>query len=695
LRTNNPAPDLLTDSKRRGGGALSLCTTADVACVSMVRRRLLVSMLLVVGALVPRAAGAVKPSPLPPGPALFEAGAAVASITPPPHGSFAGDPADCQAPASFDGLRRFAFEEPYRDDGQLRHFASGDPYVDCNGNGRWDGVLLGGGADAPRFATVVADDLSARALVVSNHRQVVAVEVLDQEGLFNVYQERIRARVAADGYRLDNIFISATHDESAPDTLGISGLDQLTSGVDAYYVDFLVTRSARAIEDAYDRMRPARLKYAEGIEPANLRQCWSSYPFVDDQLMPTMQAVATNGSVIATLGDVSQHAETLGFNPDPQQRTWISADWPHFFRSNLEQRYGGVAIEMAGSVGSNETPEVFTNPISRTPQHFVSASHPAGCRTLFDPNGTQVPVGYAQETTVLGQQLGNAVGSALDQKATWSTSSVISGARADICIPLTNIFFALGAQLGVFAERPGYSNNCTIRHPVAANGTTSGDELLSQVATFRIGDGEFISVPGEVFPFTYLRSFLSPQDMPKPEFPLPPWPLPHMHAPHRFVDGLAEDMLGYIFPRGNGVGVVGEPGSNDTDRFGCGHSDDSEATTSQAGDIVGTALVGLLDHANGPPEDVRVGRYVLPGGTRSRNPLGIPESIKCDIDTTFTPLGPALGIWLAGTPSQQVIVPSAWMSLSGTRQSMPDRNTRGWIDRDGTRHWLDVFPDTP
>ena len=32
------------------------------------------------------------------------------------------------------------------------------------------------------------------------------------------------------------------------------------------------------------------------------------------------------------------------------------------------------------------------------------------------------------------------------------------------------------------------------------------------------------------------------------------------------------------------------------------------------------------------------------------------------------------------------------MSLSGRRQKRPDRNTRGWIGPDGTRHWLDVFP---
>jgi hypothetical protein len=631
----------------------------------------------------------------PPGKAAFKAGAAVESITPPRFGVVRDDPADCAARSlervAFDGPRRFAFEEPYVDQAHVGTYQLGDLFVDCNGNGRWDGILLGGGSDTPRFATTVADLITARALVVANHRRTIAVEVLDQEGLFNVYQERIRAKVLADGYHLDGIFISATHDESAPDTLGISGVSLTTSGVDAYYVDFLVAQSAHAIEVAYDKLRPARIKYAEAIEPADLRQCFSSYPYVDDQLMPALQAVATNGKVIATLGDVSQHAETLGFNPDRAQREWISSDWPHFFRTELERRYGGVAFEMAGSVGSNETPEVYPGPISRVPQQFVNASHPAGCRTLFQSNGTPVPVGYDQETKVLGEQLGDAVGDALSDAGVWSASDTIWGERRSVCITLTNALFRLGAQLGVFAARPGYDENCTVVFPPAPNGSTSGTELQSQVAAFRIGDGEFVSVPGEVFPFTYLRGFLGPDDIPNAQYPLPSWVTTHMHTPYRFVDGLAEDMVGYIFPRGNGVGVPGEDNTgDDTDRFGCGHSDDSEAASSQTGDIVGNALIGVLDTFGGAPENVTVGRYVLPGGTLSRDPQGQPGSIKCDVDTVFNATGPAVAVWL---PGGHVVVPTMWMSLSGRPQEKPDRNTRGWLEPDGTRHWLDVFPD--
>jgi hypothetical protein len=652
---------------------------------------------LVVGFVAPVAGNAASSAPAGPlaKPASFAAGAAVASITPPAFGTVRRDPAECAGtPATDDGPRNFAFEEAYDDQAGVGNYQLGDPFVDCNGNGRWDGILLGGGSDSPRFATTVADPVTARALVVSNHNQTIAIEVLDQEGLFNVYQAQIRAQVAADGYHLDGIFISATHDESSPDTLGISGVTQTTSGVDAYYVAFLVKRSAKAIEQAYDALRPARIKYAEAIEPADLRQCFSSYPFVDDQLMPSLQAVGTDGKVIATLGDVSQHAETLGFNSDLEQRNWISSDWPHFFRSQLEHRYGGVGIEMAGSVGSNETPQVFSGPISRVPQQFVDADHPAGCRTLYDANGTEVPTGYDQETKTLGNQLGGAVANALDGSGTWSTTDTIWGVRQNICVELTNAVFIFGARLGVFSARPGYDDNCTVEHPPAANGVTSGAELQSQVAAFRIGDGEFVSEPGEVFPFTYLGSFLGPQDMPFPQYPLPPWITVHMHEPYRFVDGLAEDMLGYMFPRGNGVGVIGEPGSNDgTDRFGCGHSDDSEATSSQTANVVGQAIVTVLNGKEGTPESFSVGRYVLPGGELSRDPLGLPGSIKCNVDTVFTPSAPATGVWIETASGGQVVTPAQWMSLSGRPQKHPDRNTRGWLDANGTRHWLDVWPD--
>ena len=634
----------------------------------------------------------------------FSVGAATTDFTTPLHGKIADDASDCDPTGAFDGPRAWAFMEPYKDQassGQPAngHYDIGEPYVDCNQNGRWDGNLIGGGSDTPRYFTKSADPVTSRALVVGNGTKRIAVEVTDQEGLFNVYQAAIRDKVNADLAAqhkppLDGIFISATHDESAQDSLGLGGVDEFTSGTNDYWLyDWFIPKSAQAIEDAYDAQRPAHIHFAEAIEPANMRQCWSSYPYVDDQLMPVLQAVGTDGKPIATLASVSQHAETLGFNSDETEKTWLSADWPHFFRRSLEQRYGGVAIEMAGSVGSVESPQVFPDPLSRTPQHYQDGNQPAGCRTLFNASGKHEKLGYDGETRVFGEQLAGAVGDALDAGATDSSSSDIWGERQDACIDLTNALFKAAAALGVFAHRPAYAPGCTAELPPGPTGVVEGSSLKTEVAAFRIGDGEFISLPGEVFPFTYMRGFQGPNDMPDPQYGMPPWPLPHMNAPYRFFDGLAEDMVGYIFPRGNGVGVPGEdpnnPDPSGDDRFSCHHSDDSEAASSQAADVLAPPLLAAIDKHD-KAESIVTGRYVLPSGTASRDPLGGPE-LKCTGDAVaFHPDGPAVAVDL---PKQGVVHPAAWMSLSGRPQTTPDRNTRGYFTADGKRVWLDVFPD--
>ncbi len=690
----------------------------------------------------------------PAAPARFLVGAALSDFSPPcgPDADPAAqncttptgfvDPtgaAACTTPPGFTGKRLWAFMEPYIDLQNSGHWDPGDPWVDCdptNGLGRWEGNFLGGGSSTPRLYQRIADAVTARAVVVSSGNQTIAVEVEDHEGLFDTYQQQIRDKVAADGFKLDGIFISSTHDESAPDTIGLYGYsDPVTntvplSSVNHYWGNYLVRRSVEAIENAYRARQPARVRYAEAIQPPNLRQCFSSYPFVDDQLMPTMEAVdASNPNhVIAILGDVSQHTETLGFNGggalDPgapggkatleQEKNWVSADWPYWFRSTLETAHpGAVAVEMAGSVGSNETPQVFGGPLSRTPQQFVDAGHPAGCRTLYNANGAPTPLGYYSETKVLGQQLAAAVDGALATSGTESKTTAVYGVRADSCIRVSNVLFGVGGAAGLFGNRPSYDPTCTVAIPATPNGSAVGTSIKTQVAFFRIGDGEFASLPGEVFPFTYLRSFEGPNDMPCPDpnppsdptnpnpcympgqgqFPLPAWLVPHMHTPYRFIDGLGEDMIGYIFPQGNGIGVPGEyptdPAGSGSDRFGCGHSDDSESANSQAGQILGDSLVSLLDGYGGGPESILEGRYVLPDGSLSRDPLGGPE-VKCSVDRTFNATGSAVAAWL---PGKGVVLPAHWMSLSGRAQVAPDRNTRGYLDKRGGRYWLDVYPD--
>jgi hypothetical protein len=266
----------------------------------------------------------------------------------------------------------------------------------------------------------------------------------------------------------------------------------------------------------------------------------------------------------------------------------------------------------------------------------------------------------------------------------------------DVCVQIDNALFKAAALGGVFAERPAYLPGCKAEVPAAPTGQTAGTSILTQVAAWRIGDAEFIGLPGEVFPFTYFRGPVGPQDMNYPQYAMPPWPLPYMHTPYRFFDGLDNDMIGYIFPQGNDAGVPGDhvvenPTASGTDRFGCGHSDDSEAASAAAGDDLGNALVSVLGAHGGKPEPVERGRYVLPDGKLSRNPEGTTDTVKCTgADTTFKADGPAAAVW---EPGRGAFTPRRWMDLSGRTQTRPDRNTRGYVDGAGNRHWLDVFPD--
>jgi hypothetical protein len=152
-------------------------------------------------------------------------------------------------------------------------------------------------------------------------------------------------------------------------------------------------------------------------------------------------------------------------------------------------------------------------------------------------------------------------------------------------------------------------------------------------------------------------------------------------------------MIGYLFPKSNAVGVPTTlDGADDRDRFGCGHSDDGEAAARDAGGIVATQLAALLP----PTRDVTaVGRYVWADGTHHRSPLGEGGQACIGPANTFVPGPGATGIV---TPDGAITVDGHewfWMDLHGQRETAPSTQTRGVIDRQGHRTFLDVFPDLP
>ena len=633
----------------------------------------------------------------------FRVGAAAVDITPPVATSAASNPAGCAAPAGYDGAHLLSLEEPYQDTNANHHYDTGEPFQDCptphiDGtvappDGRWDGIYLGGGNCCNRQPTQVLDPVWARTIVVSNEHHTVAVTSVDNEGVFKEIWDRVRAKVRADGVaNLDEMFFSSTHDESAPDTIGISGPSELTSGVDPFYVEFLIDRTAQSIESAAKTQRRAHLRYGS-VRPTDMTSCWSSYPFVGDESIGVMQAVRPNGKVIATLVNYGIHAEELGFSDDNQDRLHLSSDWPHFARQKLEADFGGMAMTMAGSVGSVEMPQVYPTIRDQSPTSLYSSVGNGGCRTIYRTDDSRVAYGYHASTQARGEAIARWSLWAL-ALGNWSHSDAIRTRRSTFFMPLENALFALGGSFGVIPGKDGYVDGRKLTRNAA--GAVSPFELANQfqtdVAWYRIGDADFVSAPGELFPFTYARSFQGPGDQAVPDGGAPPpWIMAELSAPYRFVEGLGEDMVGYLFPKSNAVGVPATlDGADDRDRFGCGHSDDGEASAKDGGGLAATQLATLL-----PATDDRIstGRYVWADGTRHRSPLGEGGQACTGPANTFVPGPGASGVATAAGVTTVDGRHWFWMDLHGQKEASASTQTRGIIDRHGHRIFLDVFPD--
>src|SRR5262249_48279137 len=106
-------------------------------------------------------------------------------------------------------------------------------------DGRWDGIYLDGGSGFNRIPTEVLDPIWARTIVVGNGLRTISVTVLDQEGVFKEIWDLVRQKVHADGVVLDEMFMSSTHNESAPDTIGIGGPSHNLSGGAPLYIAVL------------------------------------------------------------------------------------------------------------------------------------------------------------------------------------------------------------------------------------------------------------------------------------------------------------------------------------------------------------------------------------------------------------------------------------------------------------------------
>ena len=638
-------------------------------------------------------------------PRMWLAGAAAEKITPLPFNA-ARDlqefPETACPRAIFGGARAFDFEEPYADlnhDGTFEY--RNDLPCDANHNGRWDGLYSSGGVD--HLTEWVHDDIWARAVAISDGVHTIVIESVTSQGLFIEDDTRIRNGVHATRPAVTQVFVSSTHNESSPDPIGIYGAPDdgtgaagVFSGVDDYYIDYLVAQSVKAAVHAVDAMVPASMRITE-FSPSIVARLSSTFPTTDaipngkpafgtpeatDTKGRVLQLVRrTDGSNIETIFNFAAHNQELGHAPDSslapgpggkmlRVNRAVSDDWPGVFAQTVEAHLGGHAMFMVGDNGSIEDPH--------WPHACPQINSDEGCFDLPAHTGAALATGVlaaiARETETIDPH-------------------TITPRIDRFNVPLQNQLFTVAFAAGLFAHRtPATVSPCVDAALVPRTC------FLTEVGLVDFGPQLQILVnPGEGYPALIEGHPFGAEQMACPERAQPPVPAWHARAEHKLEMGLGDDMIGYEIPGpawfANPAVVVDltcplgaqftNDATKDNDQHDEYHKLESESTGPDGGSIVASHLAALADSFGGAPRAIASGRFLLPSGMFTRKgadgPVGIwllPPGA-----TSFAP-GSGFIVALPGITrfgSARATYHGMFMDFDGRSQSAPDINTRGML----------------
>ena len=626
---------------------------------------------------------------------MYLVGAAKVDVTPPPFDAAADAAMFPNCPAAvYTGPRLFGLQEPYIDrDGSGFFNYDGDVYCDANANGRYDGLYSSGGAD--HLIEWVHDPIDARAVAIGDGTKMTVIVTVESIGLFENQTKRMRAAVLAalrPGSDVTLVF-SADHNESSPDSIGLYGAPDTgqgvgaNSGINDYYMAFLVERAAQAALEAMQNAVPGRLRMVEVLPPADLPTHLShNFPTINDDRSPAainpklrvLQGVSMLGTPLFTVLSLSAHNQQVGHADDGEvvtvgSRTLrvnraVSADWPGAFNAFLEGQGVGMPMFLVGDNGSIEDP----------------AQQPEVADTFLQAMRTGVGLG----NTVLG---------ALPQAEDLPFGAIVAD-QIEFFVPLENNLFQAAGAAGLFGDRQLY----TAGQPTGR----VGNELLTGATVIDVGpDLQFLGHPSESFPALSVGSPWGMEeescDRPNPE--VPTW---HAHARHRVQIGLANDLVGYLIPA---WGWATDPGvapttctideSTGNDPGGHKHKLESESVGFTAGNDVANQLAALLDQRPDPVAHIRLGRFVLPDGSLSRRAAGaVGVRLVAPGSTTLDPCADTF-VAVSSDPVGGLVPDQVggFMDYDGQAESAPDLLTRGmWAggsaQSPAARYYVDVFP---
>lgn len=290
-----------------------------------------------------------------------------------------------------------------------------------------------------RPADSVHDDLWARALVLDDGRTRMAIVVCDLVGLSNYRVREIRKQIRA--VPADHVLIATTHVHSGPDTLGLWGANNFSSGIDPLYQSRLADKIAAVVATAAQEARPVRVAAGSVEVPDDLVH--NSREPIQDKTLTALRFTDEAGQTVATTVHYGGHPEVSKSNA-------LTSDFVHYVREAVERRYGGVSLFLNGALGGMVTPKVKDHSLA--------------------------------EMERVGVGVGAAALAALGRAEPVEAAS-LHLQRRTVRLPLENLQFQVAAGARILDSGP-----------------LTGRELQSEVWRIDLGPISWITIPGEVLP---------------------------------------------------------------------------------------------------------------------------------------------------------------------------------------------------
>ncbi|MBX3421923.1 MAG: neutral/alkaline non-lysosomal ceramidase N-terminal domain-containing protein [Pirellulaceae bacterium] len=372
-----------------------------------------------------------------------------------------------------------------------------------------------------RKAMGVHDPLYARAVVLRDGQQKVAIVVADVVGIFYPAVLEIRQQLPGFNY----VMVAASHNHEGPDTMGLWGPSPFKSGVDPAYMKQLVDGCVQAVRDADAAAVACKASYGTAQSEVLLRD--SRLPTVYDPVLRAVQFTnAKDGSVAGIVIQWNCHPEAMG--PQNQQ---LTADFLYATIERLMDKHHCPVVAITGTVGGLMAPP--RNVVKNDKGEFPGEGDFEYCR-------------------LYGEAVGDLALQAI-QAAKPIVLTPFKVAAHQVALPMDNPVYKLGATLGLIRRDIQLFTDDfrDIGEPVdfaRAKGTVA---IVSEVACLQLGSLHVAGIPGEIYPELIYGQYQEPVE-PNVDFPDANLekPLVKILPSKEFlIVGLANDEVGYIIPK--------------------------------------------------------------------------------------------------------------------------------------------------